>query len=107
MGRLIPVASLDRDTRRRIGDCDLVGSDPETTLRARDNLDCDRTLLRAGDSFSWYCGLFRLWPTQGQSSPLGVGSADPVSGDEYNPLDTNHCSRGPQLAHNIGALLRR
>jgi hypothetical protein len=58
VGRLIPVASLDRDTRRGIGDCDLVGSDPEATLRARDNLDCDRTLLPAGDSFGWYCGYF-------------------------------------------------
>jgi len=52
-------------------------------------------------------GYFGYGLLRGQSSFLGVGSADSVSSDEDNPVDTNHCSRRTQLAHNIGALLRR
>ena len=108
----LPVASLDRDTRRRIGDCDLVGSDSEATLRTGNrrnqvNLDCDRTLLHSGDTFGGCCRLFRLWPAQRQSSLLGVDSANSISTDEDDPVDTNYRSRRPELAHSIGALLHR
>jgi hypothetical protein len=111
VGRPLHVASLDRNTRRSIGDCGLVGRNSETAIIAgwtcQISLDHDWTLLRAGDSSGWFCGLFQLWPTQGQSSFLGVDSADCIFSDQDNAVDTIQCSGRPQLAHNVGALLRR